>query len=103
VSEKWINKITSLVTTVETNNIYDLFGYGYMWWIYDTKNTNHPLYGTYSAQGKGGQRIYVIPKLDTVVVHMVFTDEFNENKKYKEVSAPQNRTILDLIISSYIC
>jgi CubicO group peptidase (beta-lactamase class C family) len=37
--------------------------YGYQWWVNDNYG-----YDTFRAQGYGGQLIYVIPKLDLVVV-----------------------------------
>lgn len=39
------------------------FAYGYYWWVVRIKGTT-----VYSAVGYGGQRIHVIPELDTVVV-----------------------------------
>jgi CubicO group peptidase (beta-lactamase class C family) len=38
----------------------DFDGYGYQWWIGSS--------GFYAARGRGGQRIYVIPGLDMVIV-----------------------------------
>ena len=36
-------------------------GYGYQWWIY-------PSFGAYTALGRYGQTIFVIPSLDLVIV-----------------------------------
>jgi CubicO group peptidase (beta-lactamase class C family) len=42
-------------------------GYGYSWWTWTTKHNGEAL-DTYYAGGWGGQRIFVIPDLDMVVV-----------------------------------
>ena len=42
-------------------------GYGYSWWTWTPKHNGEEL-DTYYAGGWGGQRIFVIPDLDTVVV-----------------------------------
>jgi CubicO group peptidase (beta-lactamase class C family) len=42
-------------------------GYSYSWWTWETKH-NGQLLKTYYAGGWGGQRIFVIPELDTVVI-----------------------------------
>ena len=46
--------------------------YGYQWWVNDNYG-----YDTFRAQGYGGQLIYVIPKLDLVVV---ITDDPNQER-----------------------
>lgn len=71
ISKQWVKKITSLVTPYEEvmNTFTDgLNGYGYMWWVYDTKNKNDPLYGSYSAQGVDEESITIIPKLNIIIV-----------------------------------
>ena len=42
-------------------------GYGYSWWTWETKHNGEQL-KTYYAGGWGGQRLFVISELDTVVV-----------------------------------
>jgi CubicO group peptidase (beta-lactamase class C family) len=42
-------------------------GYSYTWWLWDVKHNGETL-NTFSASGWGGQKIMVIPDLDTVVV-----------------------------------
>lgn len=77
ISEKWIKKITTTVTPVQTvNERYGLnesspfqFSYGYMWWIVDNFKKHPDFEGAYSATGWGGQFITVIPKLNIVVAH----------------------------------
>ena len=42
-------------------------GYGYTWWTWSTKHNGEKL-DTYYASGWGGQKIIVIPELETVIV-----------------------------------
>lgn len=66
ISEEWVEKSTSVISTrEETGN--DYFGYGYMWWVLDDEEEPEALQGTYSASGAGGQFIMVVPGLDMVI------------------------------------
>ncbi len=56
VSEAWVKAATQ--KHVETDG---RLGYGYQWWTY-------PRWGAYTALGRYGQTIFVIPSLDLVVV-----------------------------------
>ncbi len=77
ISRKWIKRITTPVTSVDTvNKRYGRtkaspfqFSYGYMWWIVDNFKHNPVFDGAYSATGYGGQFITVIPKLNMVIAH----------------------------------
>jgi len=71
ISETWIKEMLHTHTTKRemliSNPARDMFGYGYMWWLYDI---NVPaLKGAYSARGAIGQYIVVIPALDMVIAH----------------------------------
>lgn len=57
ISPSWIAE-----STLERNA-----NYGYLWWKFDIKNDNSWIKSTVAA-GFGGQRIYIIPELDMVVV-----------------------------------
>jgi CubicO group peptidase (beta-lactamase class C family) len=55
------------------------FGYGYLWWVAlapgdggdtPTAQAMHLPPGSYFAQGNHGQRIFVIPAADMVVIHL---------------------------------
>lgn len=46
-----------------------LWGYVYMWWVWDDHRREGPLAGAYSARGAVGQYITVLPALDTVIAH----------------------------------
>jgi CubicO group peptidase (beta-lactamase class C family) len=56
VSTDWIDRSTRL--QIETGGN---LGYGYQWWIY-------PRYDAYTALGRYGQTIFVIPQADMVIV-----------------------------------
>lgn len=65
ISKKWIKK--SFNNYKNLQNTKDKNGYGYLWWhkTYRVANKNIK---SIEARGAGGQYIFVIPTLDTVVV-----------------------------------
>ncbi len=77
ISEKWIDKITSVVTSVEiVNKRYGKnkqsevqLSYGYMWWLIENLFNLPDMEGAYTADGWGGQYITVIPKRKLVIAH----------------------------------
>ncbi len=61
VSEQWVNASTTKhIETKGLMNAAEDDGYGYWWWL--------DAFGGYSAHGFGGQYIFVLPKLDMVIV-----------------------------------
>lgn len=66
----WVKLTTTVVSpnkkAVEEKTAYFHFGYGYLWWIWDTPNNKDFYEGAYSATGAYGQFITVFPKLDLV-------------------------------------
>jgi CubicO group peptidase (beta-lactamase class C family) len=74
VSESWVRESTRehLVTEGQPN-------YGYQWWCGDFHFGDRSAF-TYLASGHGGQKIYVFPDLDLVVVltHAVFDNPMGE-------------------------
>ncbi len=77
VPADWIKTITSLVTPImEINPPSEryyasglLWGYGYLWWVWEDHHTLGAFTGAYSAMGNGGQYITVLPAIDLVVAH----------------------------------
>lgn len=71
IAKDWHRKMISVSTPAEEVNPHrkrkSKFGYGYMWWIYQT---DEPAFkGAYAAHGAMGQYITIIPELDMVVAH----------------------------------
>lgn len=71
IAKDWHRKMISVSTPAEELNPHrkrkSKFGYGYMWWLYQT---DEPAFkGAYAAHGAMGQYITVIPELDMVVAH----------------------------------
>ncbi len=53
-------------------------GYGMMWWVVADPESGSRIpveMGAYTASGTGGQRLTVLPSLNTVIVHRVDTDD----------------------------
>lgn len=74
VSEKWIR--ASFKTYTRSN--YNPYDYGYMWW-----NKRVGGYKVYFAWGYGGQYIYVIPELESVVVITSSLRNATQRRSYK--------------------
>lgn len=100
VSEAWVNQATQpLVAAVPPNTKTDgsqamgySMGYGFQWFTYTPRSFEDPRVAYYFASGNGGQRIYVFPKLDMVVV---FTGgHYNRGKAHKQTIEILNRSIL---------
>jgi CubicO group peptidase (beta-lactamase class C family) len=56
VSAEWIKTATQKHTATDGK-----LGYGYQWWIY-------PSFGAYTALGRSGQTIFVVPDLNLIIV-----------------------------------
>ena len=65
ISPAWVADSTALQTRV--NPAWGVHGYGYQWWI-DRITVGEGQVQGYSAQGFGGQFIYVFPTLELVAV-----------------------------------
>lgn len=73
IPRDWTQRIVSIITPLEEMNPErrrnDVFGYGYMWWVWDGPEVPEEFVGAYSGKGAIGQYITVIPALDMVVAH----------------------------------
>ena len=68
------------------------FDYGYLWYSRQEQNEAHGrTYRVYSAAGIGGQRLFIVPDLDMVMVALARTD-FAADKSYH----------VNLIVSQYV-
>ena len=89
ISEKWIEKsFTNYVEaskSFRTLGDYTEVGYGYCWWLLDYQG--HKIY---TARGKGGQYVMVIPEIKTVVV---IIQEWNLKKEFDK----ENKFLCDLL------
>ena len=56
VSSEWVKTATQKHTATDGK-----LGYGYQWWIY-------PSLGAYTALGRSGQTIFVVPDLNLIIV-----------------------------------
>ncbi len=65
ISEKWVNDSFKKYTRLE--DVSDKNEYGYFWW-HNTYTINGKKIESIEARGAGGQYIFVIPELDSVVV-----------------------------------
>jgi CubicO group peptidase (beta-lactamase class C family) len=75
VPEGWIEKSSHASEMVKSGSV-DLGGYEYLWWI-DYGGVHFPevsVPGIFSARGSGAHFLFIIPTLDTVVVHRTDND-----------------------------
>ncbi len=68
----WVTTSTSVHSLASQSGTKS--GYGLMWWV--TAEGDHGLpVGSYTASGSGGQRLTVIPSIDTIIVHLMNTNQ----------------------------
>ena len=84
VSKRWIKESTRVSHAWDNSN--PQFGYGYTWQVKD--------YGYYAA-GNGGQRLYVFPEYDLVLVHLV------DRSSGRRVKNKQLRRVNGLLLSAH--
>ncbi|MDR8393687.1 beta-lactamase family protein [Aliifodinibius sp. S!AR15-10] len=86
ISKEWLSQ--SFQTYTRSN--YNPYDYGYMWW-------NRMVAGrkVYFAWGFGGQYIFIIPELDSVVVITSSLQNANQSRSYK-------RPVFNLLRTSII-
>jgi CubicO group peptidase (beta-lactamase class C family) len=65
IAEDWVK--ASFTKHVQLQDVRNKNWYGYQWW-HDTYEVNGRLIRTTEARGAGGQFIFIIPELDSVVV-----------------------------------
>lgn len=78
LSKNWVEKSFKNYHILE--NTKEKNGYGYLWW-HQTYEVNHKSIKSIEARGAGGQYIFVIPELKTVVV---ITSGNYRNRKTKQ-------------------
>ncbi|AOM83004.1 serine hydrolase domain-containing protein [Salisediminibacterium beveridgei] len=93
VPEDWVELSTQPHAEVTSNNIFD---YGYLWWsaiggIYEEL-------GMFSAVGRYGQSIEVIPEMDLVFVHRVDSNHHSFSMARDSVNDLQRLQLLQLIL-----
>jgi CubicO group peptidase (beta-lactamase class C family) len=74
----WVEaSLRSYSATGDMGSLATKSGYGFMWWIQANMH-GHPELGipdgTFTASGNGGQRLTVIPSIETVIVNLMNTD-----------------------------
>jgi CubicO group peptidase (beta-lactamase class C family) len=72
ISAKWISDSTRVHS--RTGEAGTKSGYGLMWWVTADAADGLPA-GSYTASGSGGQRLTILPHINTVIVHLMDTDE----------------------------
>ena len=89
ISEEWIEKSFANYSETSTDfrilDDYTEVGYGYCWWL-----LNYQGHEIYTARGKGGQYVMVIPEIKAVVV---IIQEWNLKKEFEI----ENNLLCDLL------
>ncbi|MDT8859908.1 beta-lactamase family protein [Alkalihalobacillus sp. MEB130] len=94
IPKEWVKQSTSVQTPVRTSQVY---GYGYMWWVAD--NGHFEDVGLYSAIGRYGQSIDIIPDKNLVFVHRVDSDRFL-NRTLNHVNDRNRLRLLEMILDA---
>jgi CubicO group peptidase (beta-lactamase class C family) len=98
IPAEWVRRITTPVTRSDQMNPASLrgglFGYGFLWWIFDGPKAIGPLAGGYTAMGAVGQFITVLPALDMVIAHKTRPGEG------RGVNSPQYLEFLSRVIAA---
>lgn len=68
VSEEWISKATTSYMTTSL----DISTYGYFWWIREMRINESKTTRIISAEGAGGQKLYILPEYQMVIA---FTEQ----------------------------
>lgn len=63
ISEGWINKSTSSYLPTS----FDISTYGYFWWIREMKINEGKTTKVVSAEGAGGQKLYIFPEYKLII------------------------------------
>lgn len=118
IPRDWVRKIVSPVTLLkdlnplaQRENAYgtgQLWGYGYMWWVWDAPGKRGPMAGAYTGMGAYGQYLTVLPALDAVVAHKTDPQQpratataGGEELRPRSVSGTDYFTALQLVIAAY--
>ncbi|GAE30515.1 serine hydrolase domain-containing protein [Alkalihalobacillus hemicellulosilyticus] len=94
IPHDWVHVSTSVHAHVPNSPYY---GYGYMWWVAD--QGDWASLGLYSAVGRYGQSIDIIPSLDLVFVHKVNSDRFF-HRTFRQVNDDTRLHLLKMIIDA---
>ncbi|WP_249414008.1 serine hydrolase domain-containing protein [Alteribacter keqinensis] len=97
IPREWIETSTSVQAPVPGNSIYD---YGFMWWV--ATEEPYKSLGMYSAVGRYGQSIDVIPEKDLVFVHRVDSDRLAFRFLRRGVTQSQRLYLLRMILDAKI-
>lgn len=81
ISEEWVERSTAQHLELFQYPLWQ--GYGYQWWVDGFRDLSNQLLGIYSANGNGGQFIFVWPDKNAVIV---FT---GQNYDSQELYQPQ--------------
>ncbi|ADU30263.1 serine hydrolase domain-containing protein [Evansella cellulosilytica] len=95
IPQNWVKESTSVQMEVPNNEVYD---YGYMWWV----ATDGPFkeLGLYSAVGRYGQSIDIVPEENLVFVHRVDSNRRTLSFLQGNVSQKERLHLLSLILAA---
>jgi CubicO group peptidase (beta-lactamase class C family) len=100
VPRAWVKESASALTRVHEMNPPQRrngpWGYGYLWWVFDSPTMAEHYQGAYTGLGAVGQHILVMPKLDLVVAHKTAP-----GRRGQQVSHSQFVELVDLLVKAY--
>lgn len=97
IPREWVTRMVTPFTRVPEMNPDDFrkgpFGYGLLWWVWDSPFDREAYRGAYTGIGAVGQFITVLPALDMVVAHKT-------RQGGRSVTRPEYVALLDALIAS---
>jgi CubicO group peptidase (beta-lactamase class C family) len=108
VPKDWVHRIVSIVTPMYDMNPPSwreyaqgsLWGFGYMWWVWDDHRREGPFAGAYSAGEHSASSSRYFHALDVVVAHKTVPSA-SDKERTREVSGMEYQAILMHVAAAY--
>lgn len=104
----WIDALVTPYTPLAEMNPEKLreghFGYGYMWWVFDTPTHGPEYRGAYAGRGHFGNYVVVMPALELVISHKTWPIDYDSPEAYAAVNVTwdEMQKIIDRLLAARV-